>query len=353
MPMNAPPEFNKAMERYSAAKSLREKITYLEEALRYLPKHKGTENMRKQLTRRLAELRRELLRERKKKKGGKSVLVPKSGYQVVLWGFVNSGKSFILNTLSGTNTPSTPRPLETEKPTPGIMESRGGRVQLVELPSYFPGFEESHFAPTVFSSIRAADHLALVLGENPKEEFSTLVRILKENDIFPNREPPPVKIEKQPHGGIKFLSEKLLVGEKEEFFEVLQMFGIHNAVVVPYGKITPGDLFTALDEGVKFIPGIVIFNGPVVDLPWPSVTFKGTESKEEIFKALGLIRVFTKPPRGEISREAVVLRKGSTVEDLAEKIRISFKQARLWKGDRYINVRKDYVLNDGDVVELR
>jgi len=353
MPMNAPPEFNKAMEKYSSAKGIREKIMHLEEALRYLPKHKGTENMRKQLMRRLAELRRELLKERKSKRKGRSVLVPKMGYQVVLWGFANSGKSYILNTLTGANTPSTPRPLETHKPTPGIMESGGGRIQLVELPSYFPGFEDSHFAPTVFSSIRAADHLALVLREEPEEEFRVLVDVLRKNDIFPNKEAPPVKVERQPHGGIKFLSEGLLVGEREEFLEVLQMFGIHNAVVVPYGRITPNDLFMALDEGVKFIPAIIIFNGDYRPLPWPWVVFKGASTKEELFRALNLVRVFTKPPKGEVSSEAVVLPKGSTVHTLSERIGIKFRQARLWKGEKFINVGKDYVLKDGDIIELR
>ncbi|NPA86423.1 MAG: TGS domain-containing protein [Candidatus Diapherotrites archaeon] len=361
--MNAPPEFNKAMDKYSSARSTQEKIRYLEEALRYLPKHKGTENMRKQLMRRLSELRKQLLKEKKQKKGGgKSFLVPKSGYQAVLWGFANAGKSYILNSLTSLNIPSTPRPVETDKPTPGMMDVGGGYVQLVELPSYFEGFRGSKFESMVFPSIRAADHLILVidLSFDPEYQVGTLLDLLREHDIFPNREPPPVKVEKQHSGGIRFVGEDLLEGDQEEFMEVLQMFGLHNAVVVPYGRITPGDLFLALDESAKFIPMLLLgnkggFEDEFLSLPHPKLIFRGEGSREELFRAMRLIRVYTKPPRGEISKTAVILPEGSTPEDLAEELfgRREIKQVRLWRDGRFRNVPKDYVLQDGDVIELR
>ncbi len=362
--MNAPPEFNKAMDAYSSARTISEKIRYLEEALRWLPKHKGTENMRKQLMRRLAELRRQLLKEKSKKRGGgTSFLVPKQGYQVTVWGYANSGKSHVLSSLSGVPLKSTPVPLETEKPTPVMVDFGGGSVQFVELPSYFEGFEGSKFESMVLASIRASDHLMLVvdLTYSPKEQVKTLVKFLEENDVFPNRKRPPVKVEKQPHGGIRFVGEDLLVGEREEFIEVLQMFGIHSAVIVPYGRITPQDLFTALDSGSKFIPTFLLGNKGGYEEEFfsvegfPKVLFRGPSSKEEVFSALNLVRVFTKPPKGEVSKTAVVLPKGSTAEDLAEVILKgkSFRQVRLWKGSSFRNVPRDYVLQDGDVIEIR
>ena len=361
--MNAPPEFNKAMDAYSSARTTSEKIRYLEEALRYLPKHKGTENMRKQLMTRLAELRRQLLKEKQAKRGGgKSFLIPKSGYQVSVWGYANSGKSYILSQLSGTPLKSTPIPLETDKPTPVMVESRGGMVQMVELPSYFEGFEDSKFSTMVFSSIRASDHLLLVLdlSWSPREQLNTLVKVLEENDIFPDREAPPVKIEKQPSGGIRFVGEDLLMGDREEFMEVLQMFGVHNAVIIPYGRITPGDLFTALDEGAKFIPLLLLgnksgFEEEFQSLPHKKLLYRGPETREELFPALNLIRVYTKPSRGEVSSTAVVLPQGSTPEDLAEKIfgDRSIRSVRLWRDGRFRNVPKDYLLKDGDIIELR
>ncbi len=362
--MNAPPEFNRAMENYSAARTTQEKIRWLEEALRWLPKHKGTENMRKQLMRRLAELRRQLLKEKSQKRGGgRSFLVPKMGYQATVWGFANSGKSYILSVLSGTEIKSTPVPLETDKPTPVMVESRGGKIQLVELPSYFEGFKGSKFESMVFASIRASDHLILVvdLTYDPEYQISTLTEILRENDIYPNEKRPPVKVEKQHSGGIRFVGEDLLEGDREEFMEVLQMFGIHNAVVVPYGRITPGDLFRALDEGAKFIPTLLLGNKSGFEEDFlkiqgfPKLLFRGKETADELFSAMNLIRVYTKPPRGEVSRTAVVLPKGSTPEDLAEELfgRRKVNQVRLWKDGRFRNVPKDYVLRDGDVIELR
>jgi ribosome-interacting GTPase 1 len=319
--------------------------------------------MRKQLMSRLAELRRQLLREKQRKRsGGKSFLIPKHGYQVAVWGYANSGKSYILSRLSGVPLKSSLVPLETSKPTPVMVESKGGMIQMVELPSYFEGFESSKFSSMVFSSIRAADHLLLVvdLSWSPKEQVSTLISLLEENDIFPDRRAPPVKIEKQPSGGIRFVGEDLLIGEREEFMEILQMFGIHNAVIIPYGRITPDDLFTALDEGAKFIPLLLLgnkmgFEDEFFSLPQKKLLFKGEETKEELFPALGLIRVYTKPSRGEVSKTAVILPQGSTPEDLAEKIfgEREVRSVRLWRDGKFRNVPKDYVLQDGDVIELR
>ncbi|MEM2689965.1 MAG: hypothetical protein QXI27_04895, partial [Nitrososphaerota archaeon] len=72
MPTNLPAEAKAKMAEYQAAKTNEEKIRILTEALRLIPDHKGTEKLRRQLRKRLAELRREEEERRRKRVGGTS-----------------------------------------------------------------------------------------------------------------------------------------------------------------------------------------------------------------------------------------------------------------------------------------
>ena len=79
-----------------------------------------------------------------------------------------------------------------------------------------------------------------------------------------------------------------------------------------------------------------------------------------MFEQLGIIRVYSKAPGREPDLDApFVLKKGSTVEDFAAKVHRDFvehlKAARVWGSTAFDGqmVPRDYVLHDGDVVELR
>jgi len=81
--------------------------------------------------------------------------------------------------------------------------------------------------------------------------------------------------------------------------------------------------------------------------------------KRKLFDMLDIIRVYTKAP-GENAdlTKPTTLKRGSTVADVAESIHKDFtaklKQARIWGSGKFDGqlVRKDYVLQDGDTVEL-
>jgi ribosome-interacting GTPase 1 len=79
-----------------------------------------------------------------------------------------------------------------------------------------------------------------------------------------------------------------------------------------------------------------------------------------LVERLQIIRVYSKAPGKEPDRTApFVLRKGSNVEDFAAKVHKDFveklKIVKVW-GDSVFDgqmVQRDYVLQDGDVVELQ
>lgn len=81
--------------------------------------------------------------------------------------------------------------------------------------------------------------------------------------------------------------------------------------------------------------------------------------REGIYKTLDIVRVYTKPPGGKADlTEPSVVRRGSTVGDVAETVHKDFarnlKYAQVWGSGKFDGqrVRRDYILQDGDIVEL-
>jgi len=83
------------------------------------------------------------------------------------------------------------------------------------------------------------------------------------------------------------------------------------------------------------------------------------EMKRKVFQLLGIIRVYTKAPGQKPDmNDPIILERGSTLADAAEAVHKDFrarlKYARLWGSGKHdgIMVRRDHVLQDGDIIEL-
>src|SRR3989344_7104919 len=114
MPVNPGVEYIQAEEKYHNARAPQEKLLALSEMLRTVPKHKQTENLRKEFTRKMAKLREEVEKEKTtgaKKGGGQTFNVKKEGAaQIAIIGAPNSGKSTLLSELTGVQTEIAPYP---------------------------------------------------------------------------------------------------------------------------------------------------------------------------------------------------------------------------------------------------
>ena len=83
------------------------------------------------------------------------------------------------------------------------------------------------------------------------------------------------------------------------------------------------------------------------------------EMKKGVYQLLNIIRVYTKVP-GETPdlEEPVILKKGSTVEDVALSVHKDFakklRYAKIWGSGKFDGqmVKRDYPLIEGDVIEL-
>src|SRR3989344_8655960 len=102
MPINAGYEYAEAQKKVNEAKTSQEKIKALENLLSASPSHKGAEKLRQGIKTKISKLKEKVEKDRAKKTSGFSVSVKKDGAaQVVLVGLTNSGKSTILNKLTG------------------------------------------------------------------------------------------------------------------------------------------------------------------------------------------------------------------------------------------------------------
>ncbi|MEM5820675.1 MAG: TGS domain-containing protein [Candidatus Aenigmatarchaeota archaeon] len=136
MPANLPVEWYVTERKYLEAKTLEEKIFWLEKLISITPKHKGTENLLADLRKRLSKLK-SLLEKKSKKVGGYTYFKKVGSVLISFLGIANSGKSYWINKLCNTNLESSEKEYETKEPKSGIYIFEGIEFQLVEIPSFF------------------------------------------------------------------------------------------------------------------------------------------------------------------------------------------------------------------------
>jgi ribosome-interacting GTPase 1 len=135
MPANLPAEWYAIEKKYLEAKTLDEKIFWLEKLISVTPKHKGTEKLLANLRKRLSKLKN-LKEEKKRKVGSQFFEFKKEGDIVVCFlGVANSGKSYLINKITNSNLESSEVPYETKLPKSVMKLQDGILFQLVEIPS--------------------------------------------------------------------------------------------------------------------------------------------------------------------------------------------------------------------------
>lgn len=327
MPTNLPPDYFDAEKRYREAEGIAEKIACLEEMISIVPKHKGTDHLRADLRRQLAKLKTN--REAQKKHGGHASAyhIEKEGAgQVVLVGLTNSGKSALVAALTNADPEVSPAPHTTWKPTPGMMKVENIQVQLVDTPSLDPEYTN----PGVFDLVRRSDLVLVVLDlqADPFTQYETTLTMLSDHRISLHKPgTAPESVERFTHIPAILLVNKCDdAGSDDDFAVLCELF-----------------------EGECPLLPVAASSGRYFDRLGPRV-----------LEALNIIRVYAKPPGSDADLDTpFVLKRGSTVTDLARKIHRDFyehmKSVRVWGSASFDGqlVQRDYPLQDGDKVEFR
>lgn len=132
MPTNLPVEWYKVKAELDNAQTKEQRIAAIEKLIAATPGHKGCENLRAQLTKKLASFKKE----KGKKTSRKSLSVAKEGAaQVCILGLANAGKSTFLKRMTNAAPEISPHPYTTQKPEVGTLDVDGVKIQLVEIPA--------------------------------------------------------------------------------------------------------------------------------------------------------------------------------------------------------------------------
>jgi len=305
MPINASPHFEKAQAEYEAAQTREQRITLLKKMISLAPKHKGAENLRKQLKRRLAKLKYVGEKESKRLKSSGKKGIKKDDMQAAIIGKTDSRKGLLLSKMTNVKSEKI-----SEKKFSEDIETKigmigypsGAQIQLIEI----PGIDSRSFDKGLANS---ADIL-LIFVKNLHE------------------------IEKIESSLSKAQGKKIIVFDITDFSESNEKRKIsatlkskrYNFVLVSLENSKEG-----LDE-----------------------------LKQELLQRFDKIRVYTKEPGGEKSKKPIILEKSSTVKDVAEKILKGFsekiKTTKIWGPSSKFSgqvVGLNHKLKDLDVVEFK
>src|SRR5262245_21327787 len=121
MPANLPPEYKAADAAFRKARDPQERLEWLREMLRVIPKHKGTDHLQGDIKRRIKELSDELDRPRKGgARGGPALVIrPEGAAQLALVGPPNTGQSSLHARTTSSVARVGPYPSTTRPAAPG------------------------------------------------------------------------------------------------------------------------------------------------------------------------------------------------------------------------------------------
>jgi len=326
MPANLTPQYLDAELKFKQAKTTPEKIKALEVMMAVIPKHKGTERLRGQLKSRMAKLKEELQRRPSVGKAEQAYNIKREGAaQVILLGLPNSGKSSLFSQITHASSEVGDYSFTTQKPIPGMTKFENIQIQLVDTPPV----QLEHIEPGFPNLIRNADALLLLvdLTEDPIFQMEVILGELNKMRIKAMGKGPIPALEM---GWVSLRA--LLVGNK---CDAKNAMGAYQRLESHFRDSFP-ILPISAKERMNF-----------------------DELKKETYQMLDILRVYTKIPGKEPDlAEPVILKKGSTVGDVALSIHKDFvaklRYAKIWGSGKFDGqmVKQDYHVNEGDVIEL-
>jgi ribosome-interacting GTPase 1 len=327
MPTNLPPEYYEVEKRYRAATAPHEKVALLEELISTIPKHKGTDHLRAGLRRRLSKLKTASQSRKGSSRQASAFHIRREGAgQAVVIGAANVGKSSLIASLTNAAPEVSPAPFTTWTPTPGMMQIDNIQVQLVDTPP----LNRDYIEPELANLIRGADLILIMvdLQTDPVQQLEDTFEYLQEQNVYSSHQkdnpPESRRVKVKP---CLVLANKNDDQDSDENYEIFRALLAEDCPMLPISVTTGRNL---------------------------------EQFKQAVFKLLEVVRVYSQAPGKEPDfNSPFVMQKGGTVEEFARKVHQDFyknlKSARVWGSSDFAGqmVSRDYVLEDGDVVELQ
>ena len=367
---------------YHETLGIPEKIKAIQDEMARTQINKATEHHIGLLKAKIAKLRREQEEQAGRKSGSKQdgFDVRRSGDATVVFiGLPSVGKSTLLNQLTGARSAVGAFQFTTLTVVPGIMEYRGARIQMLDLPGIIKGASSGRgLGKRILSVARSADLVLLILDVFQPYHEQLLVQELGNIGIRLNTLPPNITVEKAGSGGIAVAQQVRLTRINEKHIrDILHLYGIINARVVVREDVTTEQLADHISGNVTYAKALTVLNktdlveecfvndvSARIGSDFVGVSANsGTNMdalRERIYEKLNFIRVYMRPKGGPTDyEEPLIARDGDTIEDVCGKIhrnmRSEFRYALVWGrsvkfgGQR---VGLSHVLCDEDVLTI-
>jgi small GTP-binding protein len=259
MPINAHPEYMNAEAEYHQASTPEQRLLALEKMMKFMPKHKGAETLRKNIRTRYKKLKQEFQKKSKKSKGKQGI--KKEDLQAVIIGLTNSGKSSVLKTLTNAQPRIASYGFTTIKPEIGTLNYQGCNIQVIDLPP----IASENFDKGIVNN---ADTILIVV-EKIHEIKPILEQIKNKN------------------------TKKIIVFNKKDTYE--------KETIRKISETLKSKRYNFVLISCKTTEGI-------------------EELKEKIFKSFNVLRIYTKTQGKKQDNIPVIIQPNSTLKDVAEKI---------------------------------
>jgi len=359
-----------------------EKIKAIQDEMAKTKINKATEHHIGLLKAKIAKLKREQEENVIKKSGMKSdgFDVRRTGdATIVLIGLPSVGKSTLLNKMTKAKSTVGAFTFTTLTVVPGMMEYRGAKIQVLDLPGIIKGASTGKgLGRRILSVARTADLVLLLLDVFQPYHENVLVNELGSIGIRLNQLPPNITIEKASMGGIAVAQQvKLTKITEKHLKDILHLYGIVSARVVTREDITSEKLADHIAGNISYSKSITILNKiDLVDKKFLKELKKKIKSevievsansdiniellKEKIYERLKFIRIYMRPKGGETDfKEPLIAREGDTVEEICNKLhrrmRRAFRYGLVWgKSVKFGGQRVglNHILLDEDVLTI-
>ncbi|MDA4124113.1 MAG: GTP-binding protein [Thaumarchaeota archaeon] len=335
---------------------LPEKIKKIEDDLHKTQVNKKTEHHVGLLRAKLSKLKAEQEEQQTRRTGSRTGYeVKKSGDgTVVLIGLPSVGKSTLLNRLTNAKSKVASYQFTTLEVVPGIMEHKGARIQVLDLPGIIKGASTGKgLGKRVLAVARSADLVVFIIDVFQPEARPILEKELRTVGIRVDEGPPNVVIEKTDAGGISVSAQVKLTKLTEELVkDILRVYDVDSARVLLRQDIDDQQLIDVLAGNRTYVPSLTVMNK--IDLVNSGFTNELTRKlpykfvpisaegdvnlqalREEIHRRLDFVRVYMRRRTGETDfEEPMIVKNGSTVLEVCGKVhrnmKDDFKYAQVW-----------------------
>lgn len=346
-----------------------EEIEEIEQEIRQTPYNKATQQHIGQLKAKLARLRDKKAEQAAKSSGGSGFAVKKTGDATVgMIGFPSVGKSTLLNRLTNAQSEIADYDFTTTKIVPGVMDYKGCKIQLLDLPGIIHGAAEGRGeGKKIISMARVVDLILILVDAGQPSQRHHIQRELHRSGIRLDQRRPAVSVKKKGSGGISIELSKQAQLDEQTAQSIAQEYLV-NADVTVRGPVDADQFIDALADDRVYIPSVVACNkidihgdGCQQGIPISALTGDGVDAlKQTLFEKLRIARVYLKPRHGTADMERpLVVKKGAEIADVCREVHRAFtknfRYAAVWgpsaafPGQR---VGLDHVVQDGDVVTI-